>query len=205
MIGILNYSAGNIKSVQNALNKLNIANRPIDKLTQLEAIDGLIIPGVGAFGFAMEAMRDMGFTQKLLRDFSKKKGVLGICLGMQVLFESGTEGGACRGFAFLEGCVTPFSNELPVPHMGWNRVEVLEASPLTKGLEGGFDAYYAHSFKVGGDFRALGKSVYGEAFVAIAGLDNVFGVQFHPEKSGEAGLTLLKNFKERCDEIISSH
>lgn len=206
MIGVLNYSAGNVTSVINALNRLEVDCLLVDELEKLHLVDGLIIPGVGAFGWATGQMAKMGLTRDLLVEFAASRKVLGICLGMQVLYDYGLEEGYAEGLGIINGGVERFSGKLMVPHMGWNRVDVVCDSPLTLGIAEGFDAYFAHSYKVVSQgTEVLGTTSYGVGFPSIVRQGNFYGVQFHPEKSGGVGLKMLMNFKEMCDENNSGN
>ncbi len=198
MIAIVDYQMGNLRSVQKALERVGheacITNVP----DQIATADKLVLPGVGAFGDAMRELRARELVEPI-RDFvAGGRPFLGICLGLQLLFEVGEEGGCHAGLAVIPGRVVKF--ELPppykVPHMGWNQVRVRRRSPLLEGVADGAYFYFVHSFYVipaDAGVVAL-ESDYPQAFCAMAWRDNVYATQFHPEKSQADGLRLLKNF-----------
>lgn len=201
MIGILDYNAGNVKSVINGFRHLNIDVKKIEDIDDIKNISGLVIPGVGSFKSAYINMKEMGITKEFLLNFSEKKKILGICLGMQIMYEYGEEDGGCEGFGFFEGTVKRIPKGLIVPHMGWNKVEFFKKSMLNYEENEIINAYFAHSYMASIDGEEVkGKCNYGKGVAAIVEKGNIFGVQFHPEKSGETGLRLLKKFGEICYE-----
>ncbi len=201
MIGIVNYRMGNLASVQHALNHLNIANTIVHVSAEIEKCDQLILPGVGAFGKAMEALQELqlidGLSEHILH---KKKPVLGLCLGMQLLFDQSEEMGDHEGLKMTKGNVRSLKNEisrLPVPHMGWNQVKESGTSALLKNIpEEERVFYFVHSFYCDASDRNVvsGTTEYGLSFDAMIENENIFGCQFHPEKSQQSGLAVLKNF-----------
>jgi len=199
-ICILDYGMGNLRSVEKALEHVGatatIANDP----ATIRAADGLILPGVGAFPKAMERVRELGLDE--LIDERREAGVpvLGICLGLQLLFDSTTELGGAEGIGLLPGGVAELDAAgLKVPHIGWSPVRWERQSRLTEGIESETPFYFVHSFapRPQGD-DLLGSAAYGARFACAAERGNVFGVQFHPEKSSSAGLRLLSNFAGIC-------
>lgn len=197
MIAIIDYDAGNISSVKNALDFLSAESVLTDDPEVIDKSDGIIVPGVGAFPDAMENMKQRGLIE-VLRQQSKKKPLLGICLGMQILFETGFEFKRTSGLSLLPGEVIKINaEELKIPHMGWNSLTLNQPSPLLKGVSDGDFVYFVHSFRAETeDKNILAYTTYGEKIPALVGSGNVYGAQFHPEKSSQVGLAILKNFKE---------
>jgi glutamine amidotransferase len=201
-IGVIDYGMGNRRSVQKALER-NGASAPISRdLDELRRCQGLVLPGVGAFPLAMRNLRELGLDELVRTQVGQGVPLLGICLGMQLLFESSDELGSNRGLGLLPGGVTRITGGgLRVPHIGWNEVHWERASPLTTGLPiPGCAFYHVHSF-AGRPERAgdvVATTEYGERFATVVERDPIFGVQFHPEKSSRHGLALLGNFVRRC-------
>lgn len=195
MIGVIDYKAGNIASVTNALTHIGAPYVVSHDPHQLEKCEGVILPGVGAAPGAIESLREYG-----LIDFLKTshQPVLGICLGMQLLYEQSEEGATtCLGV--ISNTVKKFNNAvMKIPHMGWNDVVFTSSSPLQAGIENGEYFYFAHSFYIPITAETKGTSSCGVPFAAMVQKENYFGVQFHPEKSGKAGLQLLNNFVAIC-------
>ncbi len=194
MIAIIDYGAGNLFSVQNALNFLGIAGIVTSSAEELEKADRLILPGVGAFPDAMKMLDEAGLTE-IIREQAKKKPLLGICLGMQLLFEKGYEFRETEGLGLIPGTVELMTPPgLAVPQMGWNKLEMNEKCPLLKGLEESY-VYFVHSYAaVCADVNVAAYTDYGGNVPACVFSGNVYGCQFHPEKSGEVGLKILENF-----------
>lgn len=199
-IGIIDYGMGNLHSVCGALNHIGLANTVSSDISALEKCDALILPGVGAFPDAMRALDDGGLTD-FIRAQARIKPLLGICLGMQLLFTRSFEFGDTAGLNLIGGEVVPItayknSREYKTPHMGWNSLDIIRPCALTKGLPDKVYVYFVHSYKaVCDDASTLCASAdYGEQITAITSSGNVYGTQFHPEKSEESGLTILKNF-----------
>lgn len=201
MIGIIDYGMGNLASVQNALNHLKIENQIISDPEKLADCSKLILPGVGAYRDSMRNIHDSGMyetVRTLVLD--QKKPLLGICLGMQVLFEAGLEDGYTAGFGFLKGQVIPMEDtNIRIPHIGWNQLEKAQDHPIFANVASRPFVYYVHSYYADGYDKQdlLGYSQYGP--YKIPGFvyhKNVLGAQFHPEKSAEDGLALLKYFVE---------
>ena len=196
MIAVIDYGAGNIFSVKNALDFLGMENRLTSSAKDIESADAVILPGVGAFPKAMDMLEKSGLIETIQIQ-ARKKPFLGICLGMQLLFDKGYEFEACDGLGLIEGKVKKMEEpELIIPHMGWNKLEILNDCPLLCGLEENSYVYFVHSYKAEcNDKNISAYSVYGGIVPALVyDGGTVYGAQFHPEKSGETGLKILKNF-----------
>ncbi len=191
---------GNLRSVEKAIEHVGAGAEISGEGAALEGCDGLILPGVGAFPPAMERIRARGLDAVITGFAASSRPVLGICLGMQLLFERSTENGGSEGLGLLEGEVEPLSaSGLKLPHIGWAKVGLLRASPLTAGIADRETFYFVHSFAPRPSTEELlGTAAYGEQFAALVGRGNVFGAQFHPEKSSVAGLRMLGNFAAMC-------
>ena len=198
MIAIVDYDAGNIKSVEKALQFLG--QEPVvtrDKETLLQA-EKVIVPGVGAFGDAMGKMHQYGLVEVLRKIAGKGTPILGICLGLQLFFESSEETPGVEGLGLLPGKIVriPDKEGFKIPHMGWNSIRINPASRLLKGIEEGAYVYFVHSYYLQAENEAdvAATTDYVVNIHAAAEHDNIFATQFHPEKSGEIGLQILKNF-----------
>jgi imidazole glycerol-phosphate synthase subunit HisH len=197
VISVLDYGMGNLRSVEKALERAGAEVKVTRDADTIRASVGLVLPGVGAFPKAMESVRKLGFDALMREHVDAGKPVLGICLGMQLLFESSPELGGAEGLGLLEGDVAELDAPgLKVPHIGWNEVAWTNGTPVAQGLSNPAAFYHVHSFAPrpaeAGD--VLGRSTYGTEFASVVGRGTVFGVQFHPEKSGPDGLALLRNF-----------
>ena len=192
---VVDYGVGNLKSVTNAMDYLGLATRITGDPAELEWADSIILPGVGAFPDAAERLRAAGLDRVVLEQ-AERKPILGICLGMQLLFQWGEEVRPCEGLGLVAGSVRRIETPYKLPHIGWNSLRFPNPSPLFAGLEEGTCVYFVHSFcGVSGDpAQVAAYTDYGGPVVAAVQNGNVFGCQFHPEKSGEAGLQILKNF-----------
>lgn len=199
-IAILDYGMGNLRSVEKALEHVGVTAKTSSEAEEVRAADGVILPGVGAFPRAMERIRDLRLDE--LIDERREAGVpiLGICLGLQLLFDSTTELGGAQGLGLLEGTVDRLDAPgLKVPHIGWSPVRWERDSRLAEGIPSETPFYFVHSFAPEpSEDELLGSAEYGTRFACAAERDNVFGVQFHPEKSSAAGLRLLSNFAGIC-------
>jgi len=200
MIAIVDYNMGNLASVQNAFAKLGKDTVVESDPTKFSKYDKLILPGVGAFGDAMEHLRERNMIDAIKEFAATGKPVLGICLGMQLLFQSSEEFGQHEGLGLIKGHVKAFESEkfsepLKVPHMGWNRMFTTE-HPLFKGLDENHYLYFVHTFHVTCDNSAdiIGETEYGYKFTSAVAHNNIMGIQPHPEKSHENGLKILENF-----------
>jgi glutamine amidotransferase len=199
-IAILDYGMGNLRSVEKALEHVGATAKISADAEEVRAADGLILPGVGAFPRAMERVAERGLDELIAERREAGVPILGICLGLQLLFGSTTELGGASGLGLLPGPVEELRAEgLKVPHIGWSPVRWERPSRLTEGIESETPFYFVHSFAPRpGAEELLGTAAYGERFACAAERDNVFGVQFHPEKSSAAGLRLLSNFAGVC-------
>ena len=199
MIAIVDYGAGNLFSVQNALAYLNITCCTTDDPAVLEICDGVILPGVGAFPEAMHRLHASGLVS-IICEQAQKKPLLGICLGMQMLFERSYEFEETQGLGLIPGQVRLInSGGLKIPHMGWNDLTVLHPCALTEHSKNGEYVYFVHSYCVHTpDENVSCYTDYGERIPALVHRGFVYGAQFHPEKSGEVGLAMLKNFARLC-------
>ncbi len=202
MIAIIDYGVGNLFSLKSSLRAIGQDAAVTRDLAELDRADHIILPGVGAFGDAAQKLRDTGMFQAVLDQAARGKPVLGICLGMQLLFQKSFEYGEHAGLGLIQGEVrdirTVIPENLAVPHMGWNGLHFPRdraRSPLFAGLEEGEHVYFVHSF-AGFDCReqCIATAGYGAELTAAVQNGNVYGTQFHPEKSGETGLKILKNF-----------
>lgn len=196
-IAIVDYGVGNLKSVQNALSYLGLSAEITADLVTLDRVDSIILPGVGAFPDAAEKLQQCGLDWELAVQ-AKKKPILGICLGMQLLFDRGEEGRETEGLGLIPGHVGKIETDLKLPHIGWNSLTFRNDCPLFRGLEDGVNVYFVHSFR---GYAAQEEDVaavtdYGGEVLAAVHRGNIYGCQFHPEKSGEVGLQMLKNFGE---------
>jgi imidazole glycerol-phosphate synthase subunit HisH len=202
-VGIVDYGMGNRRSVEKALERVGARVLLTGDHDALEAADGLVVPGVGAFPAAMERLRSSGLDELVVRRAQAGTPVLGLCLGMQLLFERSVELGGDTGLGLLPGEVIelhPDPPTLKIPHIGWNVVGLTRTSPLTEGLPERVAFYHVHSFvaRPGDAGDVLGRGDYGGPFVSIVARDPIYGVQFHPEKSSTHGLALLRNFTAIC-------
>ena len=200
MIGIVDYNMGNLASVINAFESVGVDIAVESDPKKLQNYDKLILPGVGAFGDAMEHLKSNGMDNAVKAYAKSGKPLLGICLGMQLLFESSEEFGSNDGLGLIEGKVvafdeSKFDHKLKVPHMGWNELFKQDNNKLFDGLDKEFYLYFVHSFHaVCDDKYAIGKTYYGYEFVSAVNKDNIYGIQPHPEKSHENGLKIIENF-----------
>jgi imidazole glycerol-phosphate synthase subunit HisH len=202
-IAILDYGMGNLRSVEKALEHVGAVAEVTQDPGAARAADGLILPGVGAFPRAMERVHERGLDELIEERRRAGVPILGICLGLQLLFDSTTELGGAAGLGLLPGEVTGIgAGGLKVPHIGWSPVRWEKESSLVEGIESETPFYFVHSFvphPSGADL--LGSAAYGSRFACAAERDNVYGVQFHPEKSSAAGLRLLANFAGICAAV----
>lgn len=196
MIAIIDYGAGNLSSVKNALDYIGEKSIITKDKKEIELADSYILPGVGAFPFAMQKLNDTGLVD-VLKQQVKTKSLLGICLGMQMLLDESFEFEQTKGLSLISGKVDkiPVKN-LKIPHMGWNELNIVKKdNPLMKNISNGDSVYFVHSFMAyPTDDDLVAYCEYGEKIPAFISKGNVYGAQFHPEKSGEVGLEILKNF-----------
>ncbi len=200
MIGIVDYNMGNLASVINAFAKVGADAKLESDPSKLNQYDKLILPGVGAFGDAMEHLKENGMDEAVIAFATSGKPLLGICLGMQLLFESSEEFGETQGLGLIPGKVVAFDENkfdhpLKVPHMGWNELFQQKETALFSKMPKDFYLYFVHSFHAVCDNRyAIGKTHYGYEFVSAVQNGNIYGIQPHPEKSHENGLKIIENF-----------
>lgn len=198
---VVDYGVGNLKSVTNAMAYLGYETVITGDPAELERADSIILPGVGAFPDAARKLHDTGLERILVQQ-AERKPMLGICLGMQLLLDLSHEGSICKGLGLVPGEVKRIETDWKLPHIGWNELTFQNDSPLFRGLENGAFVYFVHSFCAHTlwETDVTARTDYGTSVVAAVGHGNVFGCQFHPEKSGETGLRILRNFGElsRC-------
>jgi imidazole glycerol-phosphate synthase subunit HisH len=200
-IAILDYGMGNLRSVEKALERVGAEAEITSDRTRAESADGVILPGVGAFPRAMERVREIGLDGLVAGRVEAGVPVLGICLGLQLLFDSSVENEGATGLSLLGGVVGPLeANGYKVPHIGWSPVRWEHSSRLTEGLGEEAPFYFVHSFapRPVAENDVLGTAAYGERFACAVERPPLYGVQFHPEKSSSAGLRLLSNFVRVC-------
>jgi len=204
-LGLVDYGMGNRRSMQKSLERAGARVVLSGDHDALRATDGLVVPGVGAFARAMEALHETGLTELIRERAAAGVPVLGSCLGMQLLFERSVEFGETDGLGLLPGEVVRLdAHGLKLPHIGWNNVRWARDSPLSAGLPDPTPFYHVHSFVPGIDLDselALGVSDYGSEFASVVGRGKVFGTQFHPEKSSRDGIALLANFVRVCTSV----
>lgn len=196
-IVIIDYGMGNLHSVSKAIEAVEAVPIVTADKKIIAAAEKIILPGVGAFGDCMKNLQATGLVPELIKHIKSGKGFLGICLGMQLLFESSEESPGVAGLGIFKGAVKRLTTEYKVPHMGWNRLKLKVASPLTAAADGSY-VYFVHSFHAVPKDSNIITAVcdYGTEITAAVGRDNIQALQFHPEKSGEVGLKMLQAFKE---------
>lgn len=201
VIALIDYGIGNLRSVQKALEHVGADVQLTENPAIILAAQKVVLPGVGAFGDGMKGLHARGLAEVMREVAARGTPLLGICVGMQVLFEASEELGEHTGLGLLPGRVRRFSNSqiLKIPQTGWNEIMPCTPSPLLHGLPHGAYAYFNHSyFCEAHAAHTLATTDYGGAYASIVGRENMYGIQFHPEKSQNVGLLLLKNFVERC-------
>jgi glutamine amidotransferase len=196
VIAITDYGAGNLHSIQQALLRQGLDVRIADAPEALDEAAALVVPGDGAFGPAIERLRARGWADRIRAHLRSGRPFLGICLGMQLLFDESEEDGTHRGLGVLRGRVVRLPDGVKVPHMGWNQLAITRRSPLLDGIQSGAYVYFVHSYAVVPDDPELvaATAVYGGEVAAVVGRDNLWATQFHPEKSGTVGVRILENF-----------
>lgn len=208
-IAIIDYGVGNLRSVEKAFTTQGISAIVTDDEATLRTADKLVLPGVGAFAACMDGLRSRGFDQLVIEAAGAGKPILGLCVGLQMMFEEGHEFGIHRGLGLMPGRVVRFPEGLHVPHIGWNQVHLRQPNhPLFHDLPDHSFFYFVHSFYVEPTDQdcVIGETDYGIKYASICGRGSVIGVQFHPEKSQSAGLRLLRNFaagQETANEAAS--
>ena len=194
-VALVDYGAGNVPSVERAVQKLGATTRRVTQPEELSAAKAIILPGVGHYAAIIRALDTQNLRTALLQAISRGVPFLGICLGLQALYVSSEEAPTLAGLSLLEGEVRSLPDTVKLPHMGWNRVREVKTSPLLEGLNGSDYFYFAHTFAVTNSLSdAVAICEHGTSFTAVLQHNNIFATQFHPEKSGDAGARLLKNF-----------
>ncbi len=193
-IAVVDYGGGNVGSLRAALARARAPHVFTDDPAVVDRAAAIVLPGDGAFGATMDALRVRGLDVAIRRAIAEGVPFFGICVGMQVLFERGVEHGEHAGLGILSGTVERFAHAARVPHMGWNTLDVGGDHPFVAGVATGDWAYFLHSYRVAASDAGVATCAYGEGFAAIVARDNVMGTQFHPEKSQRAGARLLQNF-----------
>lgn len=196
MIAIVDYGMGNLRSVEKGFLKVGVDARVVRKPQAVDDADAVVLPGVGAFRDCIRNLAQTSMTESIVRSIQKGKPYLGICLGLQVLFTESEEFGIYKGLDVFKGKVVRFQIDLKVPHMGWNNVKILRRPPIFDGIQDESFFYFVHSYYVAPDDTAAVSTTtdYGITFTSMVWKDNIFATQFHPEKSQESGLRVLKNF-----------
>ena len=201
MIAIVDYGVGNLFSLKSSLDFIGAQNVVTKDPLVIQQADKIILPGVGAFADAIKLLHQTGLVPVLQQQVPQGKPLLGICLGMQLLFENSFEYGCHKGLGFIKGDVCPIADDvdknLKIPHMGWNSLDFKKQSPLFKYIKDGDYVYFVHSYYAKNSDAVIATSNYGIDLTAMVQNGNVYGAQFHPEKSGEVGLNILKAF---CEE-----
>jgi len=195
-IVIIDYHINNLRSVQKAFAAVGYPASVSDRRNDVRAADLLVLPGVGSFGAAMQNLRRLDLIEPIVNHIRAGKFLLGICLGFQLLFKNSEESGECSGLSIFPSTVRRFPEGVKVPHIGWNSVKKLDQSVLLAGIADNSYFYFVHSYYVEPNGATTGRTTYGTEFTSVLEWENVFGVQFHPEKSQSVGLRLLKNFAE---------
>lgn len=201
MITILDYGSGNLNAIKNIYERLNIPFEFADTIKQIAMADHIILPGVGAFDKTISTLQNKGFLKVLNRKVLEEKvPILGICVGMQMLANNSEEG-TLAGLGWIQGRVKKFDKNLipgkpKIPHLGWNSIEITRDCPLFKNIDSAIGFYFVHSYyyECADETNVICKTEYGKIFHSAVNRDNIYGVQFHPEKSHDNGIQLLKNF-----------
>ncbi len=197
MIAIVDYGMGNLRSVEKGFLKVGVDAKVTDNPEVIKKADGVVLPGVGAFRDCMRELTNLKLIDAVVDAIKKNKPYLGICLGLQVLFSESEEFGKCRGLDIFRGRVVRFpENELKVPHMGWNEIKIQKNNPILNGIQDKTYFYFVHSFYIVPEDNSIISTTtdYGLEFASMIWKDNIFAVQFHPEKSQAVGLSFLENF-----------
>lgn len=199
MIAIIDYGAGNLRSVKKAFDYLGVANKVVSNVDEARYIEKIVLPGVGAFGMAVERLKESGFFEFLRQWLFMNKPFLGICLGLQLLFETSEEAENVEGLATFNGSNLRFTTG-KVPQIGWNQIRIKKNSKLLDGIADQTFFYLVHSYYIAPQKKDIivATTDYGVSYPTIIESGNIYAVQFHPEKSGESGLKLIKNWVEKC-------
>jgi glutamine amidotransferase len=195
-VAIIDYGVGNLRSVEKSFAATGCEAIVTADQTELRNAERLVLPGVGAFAACMKALSERGFDRLVREKAQKGTPLLGVCVGMQMLFDESDEFGATAGLGLLRGRVRKFENDLVVPHVGWNRIYQKQSHVLFEGIADGSFCYFVHSFycEPADETAIIGETDYGGRYASVVGSRNICGVQFHPEKSQDVGLRMLKNF-----------
>jgi glutamine amidotransferase len=201
MVAIIDYGVGNLFSLRSSLERIGAQVMVTDDVEILRSADRLILPGVGAFADAKRLLSESGIDKVIVDEVGKGKAILGICLGMQMLFEESHEYGVHKGLSLLKGKVVPMKGVIPenyqIPHIGWNALDIKREHPLFRYIKNGDHVYFVHSYYASGcEDSLIATAEYGAALTAAVAKGNICGTQFHPEKSGETGLAILRAFAE---------
>lgn len=197
MISIIDYGVGNLESVHKALDKLGFESIITNNVEEINNSKAIILPGVGAFNDAMENLKKSNLIQCIRKNVDEGKALLGICLGMQLLYEKSFEDGEWEGLGLLKGEIVKFDTDVKIPHMGWNELKVNKNDDILKYIKEEDYVYFVHSYYAKSDFsEVIAYANYGVKVPAVVSSKNVYGMQFHPEKSGDTGMNLLKAFGE---------
>ena len=206
MIAVIDYGAGNLQSVVKALNYIGCKSIVTDKKEDILKADGAILPGVGSFANAMSCMRKTGADKAVLEFVRTGKAFLGICLGLQLLFDGSEESEGVKGLGLLKGSITKIPNQdntLKIPHMGWNSLNILKRNGIFKNIPEDSYVYFVHSYYLKAESEEIvaARTTYGIDIDVSVEYKNIFATQFHPEKSGAVGLQILRNFAEIAEEV----
>lgn len=194
---IIDYGMGNLASVQRAFEKLDVAVKISSRKEDLRNAKSLILPGVGAFRDAIKLLDKTGLSTVIKEEAAKGKNLIGICLGMQLLYEEGYEYGEYEGLSLIKGSIKYLDVKLKVPHMGWNNLKFSRQDPILKYINEDEYVYFVHSYyAVSDNSEVLAYAEYDKNVPAVVRKDNIYGIQFHPEKSGETGISILRAYKE---------
>lgn len=200
MVGIIDYGVGNLFSLMSSFKAIGQEVIVTDRAEEIRTADKIILPGVGAFEDAVKKLKKTGLDKVLKEEAEKGKYVMGICLGMQMLFERSFEYGCFEGLGLIKGDIEAFEGkidpQLKIPHIGWNFLKLKENEPLFKYIKDGDHVYFVHSYFAAVTDETIAESEYGINFTAAVGKNNIYGCQFHPEKSGQVGLDILRGFCE---------
>lgn len=197
-LGIIDYQVNNLKSLSSSLDRANLPFEIVTSYKQLSNFDRIILPGVGSFSSGMKSLQKNHWVESIQEYALTGRKILGICLGMQILFDSGFENGTTNGLGLIPGTVTSFIPEknLPTPHIGWNTLHHQKSHKILDGIPNNLDYYFVHSYYCNPSSKSctIGYTNYGIDFPSVVAQENIVGVQFHPEKSFPSGLRMLKNF-----------
>jgi glutamine amidotransferase len=194
---IIDYGLGNLNSVQKGFERVGLETKISSDIEEIRKSNSIILPGVGAFRDAVKLLEEKNLMNLIIEEVNKGKNILGICLGMQLLYDKSFENGEFDGLGLIKGSIKKFDIGLKVPHMGWNNLKFQQNNPILKYIKGGDYVYYVHSYYAEGEEEDL--IAYSEYEVKVPGIvnrENIYGIQFHPEKSGTVGHNILKAYKE---------